>query len=442
MKEVQKAADAPQQDDRSATALRWAHHALSLRDEGHNEAALALAHRALRLVEGMQTREAVLVGAAVGSVRLSNNHVPAACAMLADMYEAAHIQGMERAKLGEIAHQLALARFYQGQHDMARLLLQRACEAGCSAALWDQAVTDLLMGDWGRGFREYEYRLERYAHNDPREIPSWDGKATDVLWVISEQGRGDIFMLSRYLLWAAQRCRKLIFSTHADLAPLFAGFPGVGELRLMGGGMPDPEDATAYCWMASLPMHHGTDLKNVPPDPGWFKHIAKAPDVAANAPAGNMKVGLCWAGSPTHARDRDRSIPLEKLLPVLGYPKATIFSLQVGARQKDIAALGAQDLMVDASSQLGSWMHTAATLRAIDLVISCDTSVAHLAGAIGVPCWLLISKVPDWRWLLEGTKTKWYESVRLYRQEWHGDWSVPINRVCYDLEREIELRAS
>lgn len=428
--------EARQQTGTRALARFWAKHALDLRNDGKEQAALALAWRAVR----HSNFEDALTLAALGSIELTLGHIGYADAHMARSVEEAQRKdaGVSFAQASEIEHLIGLVKTAEGDYNTAIQHINKAAGEGNEAAAWDKAVTLLLMGDWINGFREYERRMGHYRYVAP-DTPLWFGTYVPVLWVICEQGDGDIFMLARYLTWASQHCDKLIFSVHPHLHSLFLGFPGVSELRVHAPTMPEPEDATAMCWMASLPYLHGSTTSHIPFEPQWFKHVAGLPTVNIFAPRGNLKVGLVWAGSPTHERDRDRSIPLEDLLFLTGIPNVTVFSFQVGERQKDIARLGATDLMVDVSPKLTDWLMTAAALKEMDLLISVDTAAAHIAGCLAVPTWLLLSKVPDWRWLASGATSVWYPNTLLFRQRTSRQWKFPISEIQTSLTMRLKL---
>jgi hypothetical protein len=153
----------------------------------------------------------------------------------------------------------------------------------------------------------------------------------------------------------------------------------------------------------------------------------------------DLKVGIAWAGSPTHKNDANRSMPFEALLPLFDVPGVSCFSLQIGLRADEAVKAGGR--LVDLKGEVDNWPATAAAIAALDLVISVDTSIGHMAGALGRPAWLLLSQVPDWRWGLSGERTDWYPSLRLFRQPSRRDWPGTIAAVKRALASEAEARA-
>jgi hypothetical protein len=160
-----------------------------------------------------------------------------------------------------------------------------------------------------------------------------------------------------------------------------------------------------------------------------------APNPMAIDPSGPLRVGVAWAGNPTHRRDRGRSLRLADLLPVLDLQGIHFINLQVGLREADSALLAARPELFAECPALTDFMGTASVLAGLDLVISADTAVLHLAGAMGRPAWGLLPFVPDWRWGADGAATAWYDSVRLYRQDEAGDWAAVAARVAADLDK-------
>ena len=150
--------------------------------------------------------------------------------------------------------------------------------------------------------------------------------------------------------------------------------------------------------------------------------------------AGGLKVGLVWAGKPSHKNDRNRSLDFDSLVGLLGLKDIFYFSLQIGPRADDLRTAGCDGLITDLSGSIKDFADTAIVLEALDLLITVDTSPAHLAGALGKPVWVLLPYVPDWRWLLDRDDSPWYPSLRLFRQESPNDWSTPPRRLAEALK--------
>jgi tetratricopeptide (TPR) repeat protein len=300
-------------------------------------------------------------------------------------------------------------------------------------------MTPLQLGNYQRGFAEYEWRGPTGPFTPWRcPHPRWDGRPIPdkTLLIHTEQGAGDAIQFARYLPLAAQRCGKLLLGCRQDLIPLLATLPGIAELR-------DAETLTVaefdtYLSLLSLPHVFGTTLATIPAVVPYFDVAAmrrrKDPTTLPQlAPSAGPKVGLVWGGSPTHPQDRHRSCALQEFLPVLRTPGMVFYSVQKGARRHELTELPGGLPVQDLATLVGDYGDLALILAQLDLVLSVDTSVAHLAGALGKPVWVLLSAVPDWRWLLEGETTPWYPTMRLFRQTRPGDWAEVMPRVAQAL---------
>ena len=191
-----------------------------------------------------------------------------------------------------------------------------------------------------------------------------------------------------------------------------------------------PPDVPLWCPLMSLGAVLGLRAADISGAP----YLA-APNPMAIDPGGRLRVGMAWAGNPTHRRDRARSLRLADLLPVLKMPDIRFVNLQVGLRDADAALLAERSDLFAERPALPDFLATASVLAGLDLVISADTAVLHLAGAMGRPAWGLLPFVPDWRWGDNGETTPWYDSLRLYRQDKAGDWAAVAARVAADLDK-------
>jgi len=191
-------------------------------------------------------------------------------------------------------------------------------------------------------------------------------------------------------------------------------------------GAPLP-DFDLHCPLLSLPLAFKTDLATIPAEVPYLRAPGGAADWDARLGTKRPRIGLVWSGNHGHKRDRDRSIPLYALLPLLD-ADATFVSLQKDVRAGDVAVLK-QTAVIDVARELTTFADTAALVSALDLVISVDTSVAHLAGALGKPLWLLLQQVPDWRWLMDREDSPWYPAARLFRQDATRAWGGVVARV-------------
>lgn len=295
------------------------------------------------------------------------------------------------------------------------------------------AMAQLLSGKWEDGWPSYEARWRSGdMKNRPESFkqPQWAGEPLDgkTLFIYAEQGLGDTLQFYPYALLAAKR-GPVVIEVQPELRQLFEGLPGVD--RVIAHGDPVP-DFAYHCPLLSLPKVFRTTPETIRPrrhslgpDPRLVEEWRKR----LRAGAEGVRVGLAWAGNPSHLNDHNRSIGIETLAPLFGMPGVRWLSLQVGPRTADLAAPEQNYPVEDLSKSLTDFSQTAAALRHLDLVITVDTSVCHLAGDLGLPTWLLLPAVPDWRWLQGRTDTPWYPTVRLFRQTARGDWGGVVKNV-------------
>jgi tetratricopeptide (TPR) repeat protein len=297
-------------------------------------------------------------------------------------------------------------------------------------AHWNQGIAYLLGGQMAEGWDRYEWRKRRFpaAFDKPPPGPQWQGEdlAGRRLLVLAEQGFGDTIQLCRYLPPLVAAGTQVILECAPALMGLLRCLPDITLIRPRGA-------RPAYdFWVdqMSLPRLFGTTLETIP-SPGAYLQAdwARQAAWAAARPAG-LRVGLVWAGNPAHSNDRRRSAPAAALAPLLDAAPGAFVSLQVGPAAGDAAALG----LADNAAALTDFAETAALVAGLDLVITVDTAVAHLAGALGVPTWVMLPHAPDWRWLLHRADSPWYQSMRLFRQDRPGDWDGVIAQVASALQ--------
>lgn len=323
---------------------------------------------------------------------------------------------------------LAVVRTIKGDTGEAMALCDRAIAADPDFAVahWNRGVAALLAGDLTTGFAEYEWRKRHpvYApHFDRLPAPVWEGEslAGRHLLVRAEQGLGDTIMFARFLPDLAARARRVSLACHETLFPLFRSM-GIGLCQL-----DDPAPADLDCAIDQMSLPHVLRLTpdTIPNAEGYLRpssgSIASLDDELARRP-GERLFGLVWAGNPGHNNDRRRSLPPGALQPLIELPGIRFVALQLGARRDEYPVSGL-------ASRISDFGATAEILDRLDGVITVDTSIAHLAGAMGKPCHVLLSASCDWRWLLGRTDTPWYRSITLHRQEWLGDWSGPLRSV-------------
>ncbi|HEY1411559.1 MAG TPA: glycosyltransferase family 9 protein, partial [Rhodopila sp.] len=229
----------------------------------------------------------------------------------------------------------------------------------------------------------------------------------------------------------AERCQEVILGCSAEMGPLLANIPGVSQYCHRWTDVPGH---AAHCRLSSLPYLFRTQPDSIPVPVPYLK--AEPARIAywkqrldETLPAGVKRIGLAWTGRPTHPNDRRRSMPLAQLAPLAGAGQAAFVSIQKPMPARDQETLARFPGMTDLADDLTDFGETAALMENLDLIITVDTSMGHLAGALGKPCWILIPKAADWRWMLEREDSPWYPSVRLFRQQKPGAWDGPINRL-------------
>jgi Flp pilus assembly protein TadD len=327
---------------------------------------------------------------------------------------------------------LGLSLQLLGRFDEASAQYERAVALNpeYAHARWNQALLQLLFGDFALGLRNYEWRWQ--AANKPRSLkqPQWHGEPLNGARILLdvEQGLGDTLQFLRYLPMVQAAGGSVVFGIPANLHRLAAELPGFAHLGTSGEPMPEFE---WHCPLMSLPLAFGTTLETIPAQVPYLTVPADTQCKAASLPwpARGLRVGIAWAGSPTHLGDRFRSIPFALLEPLLRVDGAHFFSLQLGPE-----AATAEGPITDLAPAITDLADTAALMQQLDLVIAVDTAVVHLAGALGRPVWVMLPFSPDWRWLLDREDSPWYPTMRLFRQPGFGDWPSVVEAVRTALE--------
>lgn len=297
----------------------------------------------------------------------------------------------------------------------------------------------LQMGEYTQGFAESEWRWQ--TNNFTPFIcpqPLWDGSdlSGKTILIHTEQGSGDAIQFIRYLPIVAESSCRIILVCIPDLMPLFATIPHIHKMIPPGDIAISEFDV--YAPLMSLPHILGTTLDTIPAQIPYLE--AREQNVVFpilhSSDSNKLKVGIVWCGSPTHKNDRNRSCQLDDFPPILNIKDVDFFSLQKVTKPTDLAKL--QEFNVcDLSYYLRDYEDTARAIAQSDLVITVDTSVAHLAGALGKPVWTLLCYSPDWRWMLERNDSPWYPTMRLFRQSQPRDWVGVFNRVAEALNRLV-----
>jgi Flp pilus assembly protein TadD len=317
-----------------------------------------------------------------------------------------------------------------GHLDEAMFWCRRAVELSpnYAEAHWNIGLMLLLSGDLENGWPEFEWRWRMPKFLMPYNKPWWDGSELNGqrLLLHAEQGIGDTIQYIRYLPLVAQRAKRIVVAVQPALAKLARGQSS--EVQWVTWGDPLPE-YDLHCPLLSLPGLMKTTLNDIPADVPYIRPSAAAVEKwrGRMVADGRKKVGLVWAGG---VNPPGRSVPLAMLAELAG-PKVWFCSLQKG--EAAAQRLGAPFEMADWTDEIKDFADTAALIANLDLVISVDTAVAHLAGAMGKPVWVLLKKSPDWRWMLDRADSPWYPTMRLFRQQALDDWSAPISQIAQAL---------
>jgi hypothetical protein len=305
-----------------------------------------------------------------------------------------------------------------------------ALEPDYADAQFSLANAQLILGDFKNGWRGYEWRLKTSWYGNRKFVqPAWRGEKLkgETILLYPEQGFGDTIQFLRYAPLVAARGGRVIVEVPLVLARLAATLKGPGQVIASGDPVPAFD---FYCPLLSLPARFGTMPETIPSktpylsaDPvlaeKWCEEITK--DLG-------LKVGLAWGGNPKQENDRYRSISFDAWQPLLEISGVRWFSLQVGDRAGDIGRVP-PNAITDLSGRLIDFAETAAVVTNLDLVITIDSAVAHLAGAVGKPVWTLVSAVADWRYPQNGERSAWYASMRVFRQAALGEWDGVISQV-------------
>ncbi len=303
-------------------------------------------------------------------------------------------------------------------------------------AHFELAQALLLKGDFARGFDEYQWRWRR-PQSAPRTFPhpplgDGDPAGRSVL-LYGEQGVGDTLQFVRYAPLLAAEGARVTVSCHESLLRLFAGTEGVERVVPL---FQEPDDVDAHAPLMDLPRRFATTVDTIPASVPYIP-VPPAPAIEGLDGAGaKTRIGIVWSGNPQQPNNRNRACPLELMARLAAVEGTAFFSLQVGDPAADLAGLDPSAGIVDLAPRLGDFHDTAAVIGQLDLVITVDTSVAHLAGALGRPVWLLLSHVADWRWLSDRDDSPWYPTMRIFRQDRPGDWPPVIARVAEAVKRE------
>ncbi|MBK1840717.1 glycosyltransferase family protein [Azospirillum sp. YIM B02556] len=363
------------------------------------------------------------------------------------LQEQGRLEAAAQAHVRAIAADPAFAGGY-ANHANARLNQNRADEAITGfrrAILVDPASPDahrnlgmalLVAGRFDEGWREYEWRLR--CKDAPTHAtlskPRWTGEPLDGRRILlhGEQGLGDALQFCRYVPMVAARGGRVILGLPAALERVMAGLPGV-ERFVSGQLSTDAFDL--HLPMLSLGEVFRTQMDSIP---HRVPYLSAEPELVSRwgdrlAGLSGLKVGIVWAGSPTHGNDRNRSIGLAPFARLAAIPGVSLVSIQKGPTEGQAADPPGGFPLLNLSPDIRDFADTAAIMAGLDLVVCVDTSVAHLAGALGVPVWVLVPFAPDWRWMLDRQDSPWYPTMRLFRQTRPGHWQEPLGQLEHAL---------
>jgi Flp pilus assembly protein TadD len=318
---------------------------------------------------------------------------------------------------------------------------------------WNRSLALLTAGRFAEGWRAYEWRWRWPGFSEaPRDFtqPAWDGGALDGRTILlhAEQGLGDTIQFIRYARLVKERAARVVVECQPELIRLLAGVAGIDHLVARGAALPDFD---VHAPLLSLPRLFGTDVATIPAPSAYLDAPAMLdlPPFPSLRPPGlrppglrppGLKIGIVWAGNPKHGKDRQRSVALDRLAPLAELDGARLYSLQVGPRAAELGTSALAGRIADLSERLDDFADAAGAIAALDLVITVDTAIAHLAGALGAEVWTLLPFAPDWRWLLGRDDSPWYPSMRLFRQAAPGDWDGVIRRVATALAQRLASR--
>jgi Flp pilus assembly protein TadD len=321
------------------------------------------------------------------------------------------------------------------QYDLALAL-----QPGNPRARYFRGLMRLALGQMPDAWAEHEARRELPASISgvrPFPGPRWTGEqglSGRTILLAAEQGFGDTIQFVRYVPMVAARGATVLLDVQRGLGTLSRSIPGVAQLFETGDPLPSFD---LHCPLMSLPAAFGSDLRTIP---STVPYLTADPSLVAEwsralGPWRKMRVGLAWSGSIQHADDRNRSVPLNLLVPLLYRTDIACHIIQPGISDADRRTMADFPDLADHGTALTDFAQTAALLASMDLVVTVDTAVAHLAGALNIPAWVMLAHSADWRWMRDRSDSPWYPSVRLFRQKQRGDWHTVIEQVGDNLDQ-------
>ena len=342
---------------------------------------------------------------------------------------------------------LAIVHMRQGMMDKALANFDQALriDPKLAGARLNRAQLNLLLGNFAQGWPDFEFRKTQPDEKERRfTAPRWNGSdlTNKTILLVAEHGLGDTLHFVRYARLVKDRGATVVLECQSELLPLLASTPGIDQLFGRDSQLPSIDFQVP---LLSLPRIFHTELSSVPAS---IPYLHAKQDLVehwrgalASCAGRTFKVGIAWQGNPAYRYDRQRSIPVKHFGQLALLDGVELISLQKGPAADQLATLKRQLPIVDLGRNLdetpGAFMDTAAVMMIIDLVISSDTAIAHLAGALGVPVWVALPMVPDWRWLLEREDSPWYPTMRLFRQTQAGRWEDVFDRIAVELKNRL-----
>jgi tetratricopeptide (TPR) repeat protein len=346
---------------------------------------------------------------------------------------------------------LGMILYSQGNLDDAAACFARALDLDPDSAdaHANQSILWLLQGDFERGWPEYEWRWKQNNLDHRRgSQPAWDGSPLfgKTILVADDQGLGDTIQFIRLAPLVRERGGRVLAEVLPPLRQVLSTAPGIDQLIVRGDETPPFDTYIPLCSLPRYVLPSGLETL-----PASVPYLRAAPalvdqwrDEVKSLPG--FKIGIAWQGSRQNPTDRGRSLPLVLFASLAQVPGVTLVSLQAGQGTEQIAAVANRFRVIDFGDRLdtesGPFMDTAAIMRHLDLVVTCDSAVAHLAGALGVPVWIALMLTPDWRWLLDRDDSPWYPTARLFRQVRVGDWPEVFERMAAALRQAVGYTVS
>jgi tetratricopeptide (TPR) repeat protein len=338
-------------------------------------------------------------------------------------------------RLADIQANLGRALVDLGRYDDALASCRAMAATRPGAAEWNESLVLLLLGRFAEGWLKYEGRWLVADHDPPRKdarVPVLAEVRGKRILLTREQGHGDLIQFARYVPLLAERGAHVSIETYVELKALMQTLDGAETVTVMGEDEPPADIVTP---LLSMPLVFGTDLDSIP---ARVPYLRAPPDRLTRwrqrlGPRTNPRVGISWWGSQHIPK---RSLSIEKLLPLLSLTGLEFHALQREVPPEQRVWFELSSALIDHSSELNDFADTAALISLLDLVVTIDTSVAHLAGAMGKPVWIMLQHNADWRWLLDRSDSPWYPTARLFRQKRRGDW----DSVVADVVQALRMR--